>query len=283
MRVSGWEHRFALLGRRLYQKYALDAVATSGAALSYYFVFSLFPFLLFVVALIAYLPLETPVQEFIARLRLVVPAPAMSLVEGQVRDLITHERPHLVTLGLLGSFWSASRGVDALRQALNLAHAVKESRPPWKREVACWAVTLSGAVLLVLAAGALVAGGRLGVTLGGKLGIGAGFASAMRWLRWPVLGLTFMTTTGLAYRFLPAVKVRLRSVAPGAAVSGFSWVLMTWLFGEYLAAFGKYHVTYGTLGGLMMLLTWLYLSGVTTLAGGELNAALARATPDRAP
>lgn len=282
MRITGRDKDVAALCKRLYQKYSLDAVATSAAALSYYFVFSLFPFLLFVVALIAYLPLKTPEGEFVARLRPLVPKPAMSLVEAQLRDLITHERPHLLTVGLLGSFWSASRGVNALRRALNLAHAVKESRPLWKRELACWGVTLSGALLLVVAAAALIAGGRLGLAIDGKLGLGTRLASAMRWLRWPILGLTFMTATGLAYRFLPAVKVRFRFIAPGAALSGFSWVLMTWLLGEYFAAFGRYHLAYGTLGGLMIVLTWLHLSGVTTLAGGELNAGLARVGPDRA-
>jgi membrane protein len=275
MRVLGRTIRLAELGKRLYRKYSIDAVADSAAALSYYFFFSLFPFLLFIVALIAYLPLRTPIEEFVSRVRPMVPAQAMSLVEAQLRDLITRERPQVLTLGLLGSFWSASRGVDALRRALNLAHGVEESRSTWKTELACWGMTFSGALLLLVAASALIAGGGLGLSIAGKLGIRSGFLSTMRWLRWPVLGLTFMTATGLAYRFLPDTKQRFRFVAPGAALGGLLWVLMTWVFGKYVAAFGSYHLTYGTLGGLMILLTWLYLSGFVTLAAGELNAGLA--------
>jgi membrane protein len=264
------------LGTRLYHKYSTDALSDSAAALSYYLLFSAFPFLLFVVALIAYLPLETPVAHFLDRVRPMVPAQAMMLVEGHLRDLITRPRPHLLTLGLAGSFWSASRGVDVVRQAVNRACGVKESRPLWKTELLAWGMTLAGALLVLVAASALVAGGGVGVWIAGKLGIRSAFVSVMRWLRWPVLGLTFMTAAGLAYRFLPDVKQRFVFVAPGAALGALAWVLATWGFGKYVAAFGSYDVTYGSLGGVLILLTWLYLSGFIALAGGELNAVLGR-------
>jgi membrane protein len=270
--------RSIAITRRIYRKYSSDAVADSAAALSYYFVFSLFPFLLFMAALIAYLPLQTPIEQFLGRVRPVVPAQAMALVDKQLHDLITRERPHLLTFGLLGSFWSASRGVNAARRALNLAQDIKESRPLWRTELMTWAVTLSGALLLLVATSVLIAGGGLGVTIAGKLGVRTGFLSVMGGLRWPLLGLTFMTAVGLAYRFLPDIKRGFRAIAPGALVSAALWVLTTWGFGRYVATFGRYHLTYGALGGFMMLLTWLYLSGFLVVAGGELNAALGSTT-----
>jgi membrane protein len=260
------------LCKRIYRKYTADAVAESAAAVSYYFLFSFFPFLLFVTALIAYLPLKTPVEHFLDRVRPVVPAQAMVLLDTHLRDLISRTRPHLLTLGLLGSFWSASRGVDAVRRALNLAYGVKESRPLWKTELVSWCTTFAGAVLVLVAAAALIAGGGIGPWIAGKLGMRAGFVSAMHWLRWPVLGVTFMAATGLAYRVLPDVKLRLGFIVPGAAAGALSWVLATWIFGLYVAGFGHYEVTYGSLGGVVILLTWLYLSGFIALAGGELNA-----------
>jgi len=260
------------LCKRIYRKYTTDAVAGSSAAVSYYFLFSFFPFLLFVTALIAYLPLKTPVEHFLDRVRPVLPAQAMVLLDTHLRDLISRERPHLLTLGLLGSFWSASRGVDTARRALNVAYGVKESRPLWRTELVSWCTTFGGALLVLVAAAALIAGGGIGPWIAGKLGIRGGFVSAMHWLRWPVLGLTFMMATGLAYRFLPDVKQRLGFVVPGAAAGALSWVVATWVFGLYVAAFGHYEVTYGSLGGVIILLTWLYLSGFIALAGGELNA-----------
>ena len=261
-------------GKRLYRKYSTDAVSGSAAAVSYYFLFSFFPFLLFVTALIAYLPLKTPVEHFLDRVRPVMPAQAMVLLDTHLGDLISRERPHLLTLGLLGSFWSASRGVDAVRRALNLAYGVEESRRLWKTELLAWGTTIAGALLVLVAASALIAGGGVGPWIAGKLGIRSGFMSVMRWLRWPVLGATFMTATGLTYRFLPDVKQRLRFVASGAAAGALAWVLATWGFGQYVAAFGHYEVTYGSLGGVVILLTWLYLSAFITVAGGELNAVI---------
>jgi len=262
------------LGKRLLRRYSTHAVTSSAAAVSYYFLFSFFPFLLFVIALVAYLPLETPAEQFLDRLRPMLPAQAMVILDTQVRDLISRERPQLLTLGLLGGFWSASRGSDAVRHALNLSHGVEESRPRWKTELVVWGATVAGMLLLLVAAAALIAGGDVGPWIAGKLGIRSGFLSVMRWVRWPVLGVAFMSVTGLAYRFLPDVRQNLRSIAPGAAAGALAWVLATWGFGHYVTAFGEYGVTSGSLGSVVILLVWLYLTGFITVAGGELNAVL---------
>jgi hypothetical protein len=126
--------------------------------------------------------------------------------DSHLRSLISRTRPRLLTLGLLGTFWSASRSVDGVRRALNLAYGVKESRPLWRTEVVTWGMTFAGALLVLVAASALVAGGGVGEWIAGKLEIRSGFLSVMRWLRWPILVIAFMTATGLAYRFLPETK-----------------------------------------------------------------------------
>jgi pimeloyl-ACP methyl ester carboxylesterase len=159
------------LGKRIWQKHSDDAVSGSAAAVSYYFLFSFFPFLVFVAALIAYLPLKTPVEHFLDRVRPALPAQVMLILDTHLKDLISRERPRLLTLGLLGSFWSASRGVDAARHALNLTYGVKESRPLWKTELLCWATTVAGALLVLVAASALLVGGGVGPWIAGKLGI----------------------------------------------------------------------------------------------------------------
>jgi len=264
------------LGRRIYRKYSTDAVSSSAAAVSYYFLFSLFPLLLFVVALCAYLPLKLPLEQFLDRMRSMVPPETMALFESRLRSLISNERPQLLTLGLLGSFWSASRGVDTARRALNLVYGVHESRPLWKTELVSCSMTLAGGFLVLVATSALIAGGGVGLWIADTLGIESTFLSAMTWLRWPVLGMIFMATAGLAYWFLPDVKLPFKLVVPGALVGALTWLLATWGFGQYVAAFGHYSVTYGSLGGVMILLTWLYLTGLITLTGGELNAVLKR-------
>jgi membrane protein len=275
------QHRASRAGalvRRLLRKYSTDAVSDSAASLSYYLLFSLFPFLLFVAALIAYLPLQTPVEHFLDRVRPLVPAQPMLLVEAHLRQLISRPRPHLLTLGLAGSFWSASRGVDVVRRALDLAYDVNESRPLWKTELLAWGLTIVGGLLVLVAASALIAGGGVGVWIADKLGVRSAFLSVMHWLRWPVLGVTFMTVAGLAYRVLPDAEMRFVFIVPGAVIGALTWVLATWVFGLYVAAFEHYDVTYGSLGGVLILLTWLYLSAFITVAGGQLNAALERSS-----
>jgi membrane protein len=273
---AGRSPRAGGIFRQLYRKCSTDAVADNAAAVGYYLLFSLFPLLLFVVTLCAYLPLATPVGEFLDRARPIVPAQAMALFEEQLKGLISRQRPQLLTLGLLLSFWSASRAVDAVRRVLNLAHGVHESRSRLKTELLSWGLTVAGVLLATAAASALLAGSGLGLRIAATLGIRSAFLSVMPWLRWPALGAIFMVTAGLAYWFLPDVKVHFRFVAPGAALGALTWALATWGFGQYAAGFGDYDVTYGSLGGVMILLTWLFLSAFVILVGGELNAVVER-------
>ena len=123
--------------KRLYEEYENDGVADSAAALSYYFVFSLFPFLFFLATLTAFLPfVKTSVDKVLERAGAVLPAEAMGIIDTHVRGLVANTHPKLLTMGLLVTIYSASRGVDAVRKALNLAYDVKESRPFWKTEAA---------------------------------------------------------------------------------------------------------------------------------------------------
>src|SRR4051812_6234718 len=127
--LGGGELRFKEFLKRLYREYEKDAVSDTSAQLSYYFLFSLFPLLFFVTSLVAYLPLRDPLDRLLQQIRPFVPGQAMALVDQHLRALVNETRPRLLTLSLLFSIWSASRGVDAVRRALNLAYDVTESRP----------------------------------------------------------------------------------------------------------------------------------------------------------
>ena len=124
---------FKALSRRLYGEYENHAVADSAAALGYYFVFALFPFMFFLTTLAAYIPyVRRSVDTLLARVHEILPPQAMAIIDEHLRDLVAKPRPRLLTVGLLVTLYSASRGVDAVRKALNLAYDVKESRPFWK-------------------------------------------------------------------------------------------------------------------------------------------------------
>jgi membrane protein len=269
---------FKELCKRLYREYENDAVSDTAAQLSYYFLYALFPFLFFLATLTAYLPLRAPLDQLLARIRPIVPGQAMELVDTHLHALVSQARPRLLTFALLVSIWSASRGVDAVRRALNLAYDVKESRPFWKTDLVSIVMTLAGALLTLLAVAVLVAGGDVGFWAAAKLGVQSEFLWVMRWLRWPVTAFMVMTVAALTYYLLPDVEQEFKFITPGSVVGTLAWMVATWAFGRYVAAFGSYNVTYGSLGSVIVLLTWLYISGFIFLVGGEINAILEHAS-----
>ncbi len=156
--------RFKTFLKRLYEEYENDAVADSAAALSYYFVFALFPFLFFLATLTAFVPyIRQSVDTILARAHAILPEQAVALVETHLRELVEKPRPRLLTLGLLATLYSASRGVDALRKTLNLAYDVKESRKWWRTELVAFGMTIGGAVLVLVAIAAADGGRQRGV------------------------------------------------------------------------------------------------------------------------
>jgi membrane protein len=283
----------ARLARRLYDKYFDHAVSSSAATLSFYFLFSLFPFLLALVTLTAYLPVFSPsMRRILEAARAVLPPEAMKLVEGHLMGV--GARPRLLGIGLVATLYSASRGVDAVRAALNLSYDVKESRSFWKTQGIAVGVTIGGALLVLASVGVVVLGGDAGFWLARQLGIGALYVHAWRWARWPVTVLLTMFLAALGYYLLPDVEQEFKFITPGSVLGTLAALVASWGFGEYAAHLGSYDVAYGSIGGVVVLMTWFYILGLIYLVGGEINATLehaslegksegARAAGDKAP
>ncbi|MEP6652636.1 MAG: YihY/virulence factor BrkB family protein [Myxococcales bacterium] len=269
-----------VLFKRLYEEYENDAVSDSAAALGYYFLFSLFPFLFFLATLTAYLPLGNSVDTLMARLRTMLPTQAMGLIDDHVHALVSRPRAGLLTFGLAITVYSASRGVDALRKAMNLAYDVKETRPFWRTELLAIGMTVGGAIAGVLAITALVAGGYAGFWLAGWMGITSEYVFVWTWLRWPVTAAVIMLAGAINYYVLPDVQQKIKFITPGSVAATLIWLLTTWGFGQYVSHFGSYNVTYGSIGGVIVLMTWFYMSGFIFLMGGEVNAILEQASPE---
>ena len=221
--------------KRLYEEYENDAVADSAAALSYYFVFALFPFLFFLATLTAFVPyIRQSIDTILAaRARRSCPNRRSALVETHLRELVENPRPRLLTFGLLATLYTASRGVDALRKTLNLAYDVKESRPWWKTEAVAFGMTIGGAVLTLVAIAALTAGGSAGFWLAEKIGVAKEYVFVWSWLRWPVTALIIMLCAALAYYVLPDVKQKFKFITPGSVIGTVVWLLGTWGFSVY--------------------------------------------------
>jgi membrane protein len=176
------------------------------------------------------------------------------------------------------TIYSASRGVDAVRKALNLAYDVKESRPFWKTELIAYGMTVGGAVLLLVGIAALVAGGEAGLWVSRHIGLADEYVFVWRWLRWPVTAFVIMLAAAWAYYLLPDVDQDFKFITPGSVIGTLVWLATTWGFNEYVAHFGNYNVTYGSIGSVIVLLTWFYITGFVFLLGGETNAILEHAS-----
>jgi membrane protein len=265
--------------RRLYRAYQDDLLFDSAAQLSYYFLFSLFPFLFFLATLTAYLPATEWIERLMPQLRALAPVQVSGFVEQNLHALTAEQRPSLLVLSLFGSVFSASRGIDAIRRALNLAYDVKESRPWWKTEIIALGITLAGAVSVLSALALLVAGGQVGFWLAERAHVETAYVLVVQQLRWPVTAFLIATLVAAVYHLLPDVKQTFRFVLPGAALATLLWLVATWGFGQYVASFDTYNLTYGSIGGMVVLLIWLYLSGVIFVLGGTINALLEQASP----
>ncbi len=264
--------------KRLYHKQDRDEASDAAAHLAYYFLFALFPFLFFLTTLAAYLPLGGALKRGISQVQFLLPSAAQKLVHEHLEVLLLMPRPQLMTLGLLVAVWSASRGVNALRRALNLAYNVKESRSYWHIQALSIAFTLGGGVLVLTAVALLLLGGKAGYWFAALFHLDAVYVQIVSALRWPVTVTFIALTLGAIFYFLPDKKQKFRHVVAGSLLTTLGWSLSGLGLGLYVSTFNGYNVAYESIAGVMVILTWLYILGFVLLIGGEMNEILARGT-----
>lgn len=291
-RVSPWKLGglgWRQLGRRTAARVYKDDVFGRAAQLSYFFIFSLFPLLYFLASLLGYFTQSGPElrQSLLRYLAGVVPRKASELIRDTLVEITEAASGSKISFGVLLTVWTASFGVGAIISTLNAAYGVKETRPWWK--VQGVAVALTGAVvLLVVSALALVLyGGHIGQFLAGRFDLGGAFTSVWDVVQWAVVFGFVLLALALVYYYAPDVReIRWQWITPGSAVALGLWLAVSFCFRLYLHYFDTYSTTYGSLGAVMILLLWLYLTGVAVLVGGEMNAviedAAARAGHDEA-
>ena len=246
------------------------------AALSYYFVLSLFPALIFLSAVVAYLPVPDLFNQALALMAQFLPADSMGLVRRVVADVISPNKGTFLSFGILGSLWAASGGFAAAMEALNIAYEVKEDRPFWKtRPLALGLAFMTGALLLV-ALSVMIVGPRFGEWLAARVHLSGLFVLLWPYIHWTIaVGFTILAVEAL-YFLAPNVKQRFLATLPGAVLAVGCWIGLSYLLGIYFRHFANFNKTYGTLGAAIALMVWLYWTGFAMLVGAELNAELAK-------
>ena len=264
-----------------------DGVVGLAAQTAYYFFFSLFPLLLFLTPPLALVGDKGAMVAWVLnRIGRFVPTEAMGIVAGVVKDVVLSESaPGLMSVGALLAAWSGSNIFGALMDALNRAYDVRETRPWVKRQVIRLAALLGAGIVLIAATAIMLGGTRTAEWLGSALGLSGTVTAVWTVLQFPLAFAILVVAASAIYYFLPNVAQRVRHVVVAGAMASVLWLGMTLLFRLYVANFGSYNRTYGTIGAVIMLLTWMYLSMLVLLAGGEfaseLHAGSARVAPER--
>ena len=272
--IGGFE-----LMKRTFKDFSKDDMTTYASALAYRAIFSLFPFLLFLISLLGLLDL----QEFFTWLReqvsLVLPPDALDLV-NPVIDEMQQQKSGFLSFGILVALWSASIGVRSLMNAMNKAYDVEEGRPTWKLIILSVVYTIGLALILLATAALMIVGPQVMEWLADQVGLKETVVILWTWLRWPVVVVLMMLVLAVIYYVTPDVEQKFRFITPGSVLAVIVWIAASVGFGLYVQNFGNYDATYGSIGAVIVLLLYFYISAAVLLFGAEMNAVIEHASAD---
>ena len=257
-----------------------DRIPSLAAETAYYFFFSLFPLLLFLTPLLGVVGNGPALMEsMLARMSATLPADALSLLRRTLGEIVTSSGGGgVMTLGALLAAWSGSNIFGSLMNALNVAYDVTETRPLWKRLLIRLSCVVIAGVVVLLATAVFVDGERLASWIGESMQLGQAGVTVVTVLEFVLaLGL-LVALCVLLFRLLPNVKQRWSHLVVASLVTTLLWILATLLFRAYVQNFASFNKTYGTIGGVIALLSWMYYTTFVVLSGGEFASELHHGT-----
>ena len=268
------------LAKRVASEVMRDNVLGLAAQLAYYFFFSLFPIFLFLAPMLSLVgDKQTTLNFILEQLAGAVPPEAYAVFRGTVEQVVFSENaPGLISVGALLALWAGSNIFSALMDALNHAYGVTETRPWWKRKLISMAAVIVVGLIVMTASIVILAGEDIVNWAADQIGLGS--LGRMLWTVVP-LALAFAALVAVGWgtlNYLPNVRQEKRHALVGAVTMTVLWIIVTLAFRFYVQNFGSYNATYGTIGGVIVLLTWMYLTMVVVLLGGELASELHQGT-----
>jgi membrane protein len=267
------------LAKRTFSEVVADNCLGLAAELAYYFVLALFPALLFLVAIISFIPVTGLLDAITSSLARIAPYEALKLIQDQVLSLAGNKNGGLLTLGMLGTLWSTSSGVNAIIDTLNTAYDIQESRPWWRVKLLALGLTVALAVFVVVSTVLVLVGPTLAEKIAEWVHLGAAFTWTWKILQWPVVFALVSLAIAIVYYWAPDAEQYWVWITPGSLLATFVWLAASLLFKLYVSKFGSYNATYGTIAGIIILMTWFYVSGLAVLVGAELNSEIEHASP----
>lgn len=262
--------------KQLWREISDDDVTGLAAELAYRFFLALFPFAIFLAALGGFIAqaagVDDPAGQALDLLGDSLPDDAASVISQQVAGVVESKDVGLLSFGLIGTLWAASSAMGSVIKALNRAFDVKEERPFWKKTLVAIGLTMLTAGAVVVAFGVLITGQAFAKDIAEALGFGRAFEIVLLIVRIPIALVLVAIAVAFLYWAAPNTDTPFKWLTPGAAVFTIAWLAASVGFAWYVTNFGSYNATYGALGGVVILLTWFYLTSLMILVGAEINA-----------
>jgi membrane protein len=264
----------------LRREIAADEVADFAASLSYRFLLAVFPLFIFVAALGSFvastLEIENPATTLVDNVGDRLPPDARSTLVTELTKVLETQQPGLLSAGILFALWAASGGMSATIRAMNRAYDVEETRPFWKRTLLSVGLTLFAGVFFLAAFVLGIAGQAIAAATADALQLGDAYEATIGLLRFVAVILGLLIALSVVYWAAPNAKLPFKFITAGAVLFLTAWLIGSLLFAWYVSNFGSYNATYGTLGGVVVLMVWFYLTAFALLVGAELNSMLKR-------
>lgn len=258
--------------RDLGKKLKKDRTTNGAAALAFYWMLALFPAAIFVLTLLPYLPIPNLEQAVMDLLRQSMPGDAAKMFEQTVRAVVTNRKAGLLSFGFVFTIWSASSGLYAVMQELNNVHDTDETRPFYKARGVALGLTVAAIVLVLGSLALAVLGGVIQSWLGNAFGFSPALLLFFAALRWVIIAGALLLAIALVYYFGPAkAERRFALITPGTVAGTVILGIASLAFKLYVGHFGSYDKTYGSLGAVIALLMWLYVTGLVLLVGAEID------------
>jgi membrane protein len=265
--------------RKTIREFTSDQCLDLAAALTYYGVLAVFPALLAFVSILGLVgDAQETTESLLGLLNGLVPPNMLTALEEPIKKLTESPGAGLTFVtGIVGALWSASGFVGAFGRAMNRIYSIQEGRPFWKLRPVTLLVTVIAIVVAVIAAVLVVLSGPVAEAIGEALGLGEGVLVVWNIARWPVLaGLLVMVVAVLYYATPNVQQPKFRWMSLGALLALVIWVLASLGFGFYVTNFSSYNATYGSIGGVIVFLLWVWISNIALLFGAELDAEMER-------
>lgn len=264
--------RITQFGKQLFDRIMYADVFGLSAQVSYFLLLSLFPFLLFLATLVGYFPIDE--GAFMSFIESFAPDEIVEMIQSNISQLLGSTNGGLLSIGVLGTLWSASNGINAIKKAFNKAYAVEENRPFFIARGISVILTISMIGVLGVAFLLPIFGEIIGTYFFSFIGLSDSFIEVWNTLRWIISTVVFFLVLLVFYVLAPNIKIRVRNAVYGALFAAIAWQAITIGFSFYVSNITNYSATYGGLGAVIMLMFWFYISSIVIIIGGVINAVI---------